>query len=645
MQQLKLILRIFKWRFCILIVFFSDIPESFAQIHVRPETESTRIPESLESLQIISDLELKFVSDSVLSFICTNAVGCQNVDNDVAYYSSTNSGYSISDQFVPLTAGPLNSVCWYGVYYDPGLALDCSPGPGDDFKITYLYDNNGEPGDTLAGPFSVTPVKALTGNFLLNSVAVYGYESTHPTVSLIPFQLYWISIVNNITTGDCRWGWVTSSQGDSIHFLNDSIMQIDDLAFCLNVPIKPDGGLSAAPHNDICDNAISVGINTTIFSSTLHATTQDAPPYCGTLLNTGPGIWYTLTGTGQKVEISTCHQNTGFDTKIAVFSGSCSSLTCIAGNDDMGSTACGFSGDHSLISFCTDSLAEYYIYVTGYGQYSGSLGLQINSVISDPPAFVQCPADITQNNTLTLCEAFVSIPEPLFGIDFTDDCGAFVFNDINNTADASGIFPVGLTQLTWTAVDSDGQVVTCVQNVTVVDIENPVIICPPDTIIESDPGSSSATGVNPGVAVVSDNCGVLSVTHDGVEPYPVGTTLLTWTVTDVNGNTEICYQALEVTPYVGYEVMHIETSHLSVIPNPATEIFTVTFGITESTFVSLKIVDVFGNEKAIILFEDELNKGSHSISISAETYHLSKGLYVLVFTTDQDRLIRKIILN
>ena len=42
---------------------------------------------------------------------------------------------------------------------------------------------------------------------------------------------------------------------------------------------------------------------------------------------------------------------------------------------------------------------------------------------------------------------------------------------------------------------------------------------------------------------MDDNCGILSVindynnTDDASDDYPVGTTMVCWTVTDVNGNT------------------------------------------------------------------------------------------------------------
>lgn len=603
-----------------------------------------RISGSSVELNYSQQMYSEVFSGSDINFTCSNAVGCQNPDYLVAYYSSTNSGYTISDQFVPLSSGPVTSVCWYGVYFNSNLGIDCQPGPGDDFLITYLYDDGGEPGDTLAGPFSVNPLKSLTGNFLpVGSVAVYGYDAIHPSVNVIPHQLYWISIKNNILTGDCRWGWVTSAQGDNFHYLNGSFVQADDLAFCLNVPIKPDGGISAAPPNDVCVNSKEISVDTIISTSTLNATTQDAPAFCFTPLNTGPGIWFHFSGTGNKVELTTCHQGTNFDTKLAVFSGTCGNLTCIAGNDDMGSSACSFSPDHSKVEFCTTAGNTYYIYLTGYGQNSGNAILKLNSVMSAPPVIVQCPQDITQNNTPGLCEAFVNIPEPLSGVNFTDDCGAFIYNDMNFTSNASGVFQVGTTQVTWTIEDFDGQMVSCIQNITVVDIDLPLIDCPPDTVVETDPGSSFATGVVFVPPVVSDNCGIMSVTHDGVEPYPVGTTVITWTVTDMSGNSEICYQALEVTPYVGLEVAEIQSDFLNVVPIPATDRIEINIGLHQSSSVRIEISDIHGKNTIVIVDEPALSKGVHYYIAARESLGLQNGMYFITLFTEQGKTTRKII--
>ncbi|MDD4148925.1 MAG: HYR domain-containing protein [Bacteroidales bacterium] len=89
--------------------------------------------------------------------------------------------------------------------------------------------------------------------------------------------------------------------------------------------------------------------------------------------------------------------------------------------------------------------------------------------------------------------------------------------------------------------------------VTVLDSEDPTITCPADVAVNSDTGSCEATGVVIGTPTVNDNCGVNTVT--GVrsdmlalsDPYPLGTTTITWTVTDYSGNFATCNQLVTVT--------------------------------------------------------------------------------------------------
>ena len=94
---------------------------------------------------------------------------------------------------------------------------------------------------------------------------------------------------------------------------------------------------------------------------------------------------------------------------------------------------------------------------------------------------------------------------------------------------------------TWTALDVHGNSASCIQTVVVTDEQNPEIVCPSDLFSNS---------VNPalGSPLVSDNCGISSTTNDAPLVFPYGFTTVTWTVNDVNGNSAICTQVVEVQP-------------------------------------------------------------------------------------------------
>ncbi|MBC7931667.1 MAG: HYR domain-containing protein, partial [Rubrivivax sp.] len=116
---------------------------------------------------------------------------------------------------------------------------------------------------------------------------------------------------------------------------------------------------------------------------------------------------------------------------------------------------------------------------------------------------------------------------------------------------AGNFFPVGTTVVTYSATDAAGHTGTATQNVTVID-NTPPVVTPPANIVTSAAPNSCSASVNPGTASVSDNCagstvvGVRSDSQPLNAPYPVGTTTITWTATDANGNTASANQTVTV---------------------------------------------------------------------------------------------------
>ncbi|RXK57282.1 HYR domain-containing protein, partial [Lacibacter luteus] len=115
------------------------------------------------------------------------------------------------------------------------------------------------------------------------------------------------------------------------------------------------------------------------------------------------------------------------------------------------------------------------------------------------------------------------------------------------TNNASASFPVGSTTVTWTVTDVNGRTATATQVVTVTDNQDPTITAPTAVNVNADNGSCAATNVSLGTPATGDNCGVASVTNNASASFPVGSTTVTWTVTDVNGRTATATQVVTVT--------------------------------------------------------------------------------------------------
>lgn len=118
------------------------------------------------------------------------------------------------------------------------------------------------------------------------------------------------------------------------------------------------------------------------------------------------------------------------------------------------------------------------------------------------------------------------------------------------------IFNLGLTTVTWTATDGSGNTAVCTFNVLVTDKQIPVISscgAPGNQAVVADVGQCTYTNSGTGWdASATDNCSVASVeyvltgatTGTGTSlagvVFNLGTTTVTWTVTDGSGNSSSC---------------------------------------------------------------------------------------------------------
>ncbi|MCB9064977.1 MAG: HYR domain-containing protein [Chitinophagales bacterium] len=159
------------------------------------------------------------------------------------------------------------------------------------------------------------------------------------------------------------------------------------------------------------------------------------------------------------------------------------------------------------------------------------------TVVDNQPPTITPPADITVNADNGSCGALVTLGIPTT----SDNCG--VASVSNN---APGSFPVGTTSVTWTVKDVNGNTTTATQKVTVIDNQKPDIFAPEDIFQYADSGVCYKMINGLGAETTGDNCGILSVTHNGSGTYPVGTTTVTWTVTDIHGNTNTATQNVTI---------------------------------------------------------------------------------------------------
>lgn len=77
------------------------------------------------------------------------------------------------------------------------------------------------------------------------------------------------------------------------------------------------------------------------------------------------------------------------------------------------------------------------------------------------------------------------------------------------------------------------------------DVTPPTITAPANINLLANNGCSAI--VNLGTPLTSDNCSVVSVTNDAPATFPIGTTTVTWTVTDIGNNIASATQTVVIT--------------------------------------------------------------------------------------------------
>src|SRR5690554_3059516 len=170
-----------------------------------------------------------------------------------------------------------------------------------------------------------------------------------------------------------------------------------------------------------------------------------------------------------------------------------------------------------------------------YDDGKGNTSTQTQTVIVDdvtaPTPDVATLVDVTAP-----CEVTTLTPPTA-----TDNCGGTV----TVTHDATlPIITQGITVVTWTYTDENNHVSTQTQNVIITDNTAPIpdVANLPDVTAQCEVTTLTAP-------TATDNCGgTVTVSHNATLPITTqGTTVVTWTYTDVNGNASTQTQHVVIT--------------------------------------------------------------------------------------------------
>ncbi|MDE1770755.1 MAG: HYR domain-containing protein, partial [Thaumarchaeota archaeon] len=187
--------------------------------------------------------------------------------------------------------------------------------------------------------------------------------------------------------------------------------------------------------------------------------------------------------------------------------------------------------------------------------------IKITAPNDHTPPSITAPADMTIEATGILTP--VSIGQATA----TDDSGIAQIS-----SNAPSKFPLGITMVTWSAIDNGGNVAKTVQKITVVDTTPPVLTAPQAVTIEAQ--SADHNSVDLGLPAVNDAVGVESVTSDAPPYFPIGKTTVTWKALDTSGNAATATQTVTVK-HTTVPVIHAPSDITQESTNPTSNVVNI----------------------------------------------------------------------
>ena len=199
------------------------------------------------------------------------------------------------------------------------------------------------------------------------------------------------------------------------------------ILFCTALLLSVAGVLRAQPANDSCIHAtpltVTTGMcNSVSYDNTNATATADEPsaPLCWSPATTSHTVWFTFVPDSSSVHISTNFNYALANTQIAVYSGTCGSLTLIACQEDI-YTFNNYLKNDIIINGLTAG-NTYYIMVDGNGNGQGTFGICVEN-IAPPGALL--PSEDCQSAVFLCDTTHISLPINLAGMgnpDNTSSC-------------------------------------------------------------------------------------------------------------------------------------------------------------------------------------------------------------------------------
>lgn len=188
-------------------------------------------------------------------------------------------------------------------------------------------------------------------------------------------------------------------------------------------------------------------------------------------------------------------------------------------------------GQHPIQLIATDTFGN-----------SANCTFQLQIKDNTPPSLA-CPTDKVRNadsNCQYTLENFTSQAIT------SDDCGNTV---LTQSPSVGTVLPIGSHTIQISALDVSGNTSVCSFNVSVIDATAPVLDCQTDVFLTTDAGACFASHVL-AQPLISEACSGFVVTNTAPSTFPIGSTVVEWSVTDIGSNSASCVTNVHVSDIV-----------------------------------------------------------------------------------------------
>jgi phosphatidylethanolamine-binding protein (PEBP) family uncharacterized protein len=251
---------------------------------------------------------------------------------------------------------------------------------------------------------------------------------------------------------------------------------------------------------------------------------------------------FTVTVTDNQAPTISCPANINVNAAAGTCAATVTYTTPTGADNCPGATVTRIAGPASGSSFPVGTTTVTHR-VTAANGATADCSFTVTVTDNQAPTII-CPANINVNAAAGTCAATVTYTTPTGA----DNCPGATVTRIAGPASGSS-FPLGTTTVTHRVTAANGATADCSFTVTVTDNQNPTITAPAAVNATTNTGCT-ATGVSLGTAATADNCSVASVTNNAPTAFPLGGTVVTWTVTDGSGRTATATQLVTVTDNV-----------------------------------------------------------------------------------------------